>query len=51
MLHCDKGNPVILMKDVVCKTREGLVKKKHSCSFIPFKTVLYTHILNIFSTN
>ena len=29
-------------------TREGFFKKKHSCGFILFKTVLYTHILNIY---
>ena len=28
------------------KTREGFLRKKHSCGFIFFKTVLYTHILN-----
>ena len=30
----------------ISKTREGSFKKKHSCGFIFFKTVLYTHILN-----
>ena len=28
-------------------TREGFLKKKHSCSLIFFKTVLYTYILNM----
>ena len=33
------------------KTREGFFKKKHSCGFIFFKTVLYTHILNTYLFN
>ena len=28
-------------------TREGFLRKKHSCRFIISKTVLYTRILNI----
>ena len=29
-------------------TREGFLRKKHSWGFIFFKTMLYTHILNIY---
>ena len=35
----------------VDQTKEGFQRKKHSCGFILFKTVIYTHILNIFSIN
>ena len=32
----------------ICKLEEVFLKKKHSCSFNWFKTVLYTHILNTY---
>ena len=39
---------IIIIIMIIIKTREGFLRKKHSCGFIFFKPVLYTYVLKTY---